>query len=331
MRGFILFYIMVSAVSIGVISCSAPNNNPLDPDNPDNKLYVLQGTVLSDGNYPHVLEDVIVYWNNERISVETDGSGAFLLRCETSKDGWLYFQKPGFAMDSVYIQWGALKTIELKPRLNAVPVASNISLYSVVTNRYTGSGENIPLKYLYFSATVTDADDDIDHVSIRCDEFKINRELQSTNRFYSGSLASYDLATNNFEDIIGKNFQFYATVRSGKTFLVGNAEVKRIINQVVGTISPKSYDTVSVPGLRLNWSRFVPGFSFKYKVQIYTNETPAILVWTKDNISPDSVNTVVDTTLAPNYYFWRVSCVDEFNNVGSSYPASMIVARNPGK
>lgn len=330
MRGFIFLYCTLLVVSIGVVSCNAPRNNPLDSENPDNKRFILHGTVLSDGNYPRVLQDVVVYWNNERVSVATDGTGDFIIRCDASKDGWLYFQKPGFSMDSVYIQWGSQKVIDLREYLNAIPLATNISLYSVVTNRYTGSGENNPQKNLYFSATVTDSDDDIDHVSIRCDEFKINKELQSTNRVYSGSLMSYELVTNNFEDIIGKNFQFYATTTAGKTFLVGSAEVKRIINQVVGTISPKSYDTVSVPGLRLNWSRFVPGFSFKYKVQIYTDETPAILVWTKDNISSDSVNTIVDTTLAPNYYFWRVSCVDEFNNVGSSYPASMIVPKKSG-
>lgn len=231
-----------------------------------------------------------------------------------------YFQKAGFTIDSVYIRWNGNKDILVNERLNAVPVASNLSLYSVVENRYSG-----PLYHLNYSLTVTDADDDIDYVTMRCDQFKITRQLQSTNKLYSGSLSSYDFLNYNFDDIIGAAIQFYATTTSGKTFLVGSAEVKRVINQEIGTISPKNSDTISLPGAVLRWTRFLPGFTFKYKVKIFTDETPAILKWTRDNISADSISIAVDTTLPPYRYYWTISCVDEFKNESSSKPASIIV------
>jgi hypothetical protein len=106
---------------------------------------------------------------------------------------------------------------------------------------------------------------------------------------------------------------------------VGTSEVKRIINEEIGTISPKNSDTVDLPGVVLRWNRFLPGFSFKYKVQIYTDETPAILKWDRENISPDSISIAVDTTLPSYRYYWIISCVDEFRNESSSKPASIIV------
>lgn len=320
MRGFVCFYCLVVFLAICGVSCNAPRNNPLDPGNPDNKLYALQGLVLTDGKNPAVLQDVEVLWNNETLAVTTDAGGSFLLKCDAQMDGWLVFRKQGYSPDSVFVKWGSQKIITLREQLNALPVASDITLYSVVENRYSG-----PLYHLYFSATVNDPDDDINAVSITCDEFNINKALQSTNKLYSGSLSSYDFLNYNFDDIIGKEFKFIATTANGKSFEVGAAEVKRIINQEIATLSPKNSDTVALPGAVLRWTRFLPGFTFKYKVQIYTDETPAILKWSRENISPDSIAIVVDTTLPSYRYYWTISCVDEFHNESSSKPASIFV------
>jgi len=65
----ILLYLL-QLLALLFISCDAPRNNPLDPENPNNKIISIDGTILTDTRDPEPISGVNVYWMNEMISGE---------------------------------------------------------------------------------------------------------------------------------------------------------------------------------------------------------------------------------------------------------------------
>lgn len=306
-------------------SCEAPHSNPLDPDNPANHIYTIQGRVLDAGRSPRPAAGAALHWPAENLHTVTGTDGSFTIQCTKRTDGWLYIEKTGYAADSVAILWGPGKTVSVTPQLNKFPVLDSVYIYSSVRNKYSG-----PDLLLYFEVSVRDDDDDIDTVRIECAPLNISKPLTKvTANYFEARFSDYELELTSFDDIIGKDFNVITIDRRGKLVVVGSSKVIRVINTEITTITPKNSDTLSTNAPFLNWIRFSPGFSFTYTVEIYTDETEPVLRWRKENLSSEEISVTVDTplTVTPenNNFFWVIWCIDQYKNRSRSKPAGFTI------
>lgn len=323
MRNFLYNFIYL-IILFWITGCEAPHENPLDPENPDYGYFKISGVIteLQANNSP--VQKAEIVWQAESIIKETDSNGKFEILCNKNINGWLLISKEGFTSDSVYIDWKNDKVITVQKRLDAIPVLNSLSFYSIVKNKYS-KAENL----LTFEISVTDSDDDIDSIKIKCSDLGINVSLQKqTSKNFSGTFSDADLGLVNFDDVIGKSFEVLAKSGDGTEYYLGKSFIARIIKNQIEVISPINSDTVTNT-ISLKWKRLTPGFNFRYLVEVYTNETEPKLLWSKDSISSEEISIDVDTEITPtadnDQFFWVIWCIDEFNNRSRSKPAGFIV------
>ena len=317
--------IIIFSIILVLDSCNAPHDNPLDPENPDNAIYTIDGTVETTGVISNPINNVQVYWSVDKVYVMTDNNGYFKMGSKELKEGWLYFNKTGYSSDSVLISWGTQKKVSIQERLIDIPVIDSISIYSSIINKYSG-----PEYELTFEVTITDQDDNIDSVFVQCPTLQINKSIQKiSSKYFTEDYSDIDLNLTSFAEIIGKNFDIYAKTSSGKTYYVGSSNVKRIITDEIATISPINEDTLSTNYPVLSWKRFLESFNFSYMLEVYTDEPEPKLLWEKDNVSSDDITITVDTSINTtpdnNKFFWVIWCIDEYGDRSRSKPAGFII------
>lgn len=267
---------------------------------------------------------VKVLWQNQNIIMETNSTGYYSFNNISQNSGWLIFDKEEYFKDSVYIALSIQKSKLVDDKfLSAIPKLDNLVIYTNVENRYP----NDQRYTLFVQASISDVENDIDSVNVRCTALNFNKQLKynSQTRFYE---LSYPYGSKNsspsIDDAIGKNFDIIVKDRLSKTFSVGTSTIKRIIKQEILFDSPANGVTVgSKPVCR--WNRFLPGFNFKYMVQIYTDETIPQLKWEKSNISKDDIEVITDINLPAGDYYWVIWCIDDFQNRARSKPATFNV------
>jgi hypothetical protein len=323
MLRIILAFAFVTA-SLILYSCNAPHENPADPDNPDYSLYYIEGTVYSSEAVSQPIKNVIVSWPSENKSVLTDDKGYFKINCDNIQNGYICFERSGCNGDSIFVNWGSKKTISVSQRLNFIPVLDSIFIYTSIKNKYSQ-----PENQLIVEAYVSDKDNDIDSVSFLCSSLQLTKSLgKLSSHFFEGKFNDYDLNVSSLEEFIGKKID--VTVYSGgKSFLVGNANITRVISSEISTISPKNSDTISTNYPTLTWTRFEPGFDFHYMIEIYTDEPEPKLLWSKDNISSDDIyidcDGKISVTADNDRFFWVIWCIDEYQNRSRSKPAGFVI------
>lgn len=309
-------------LGVAFYSCDAPRSNPLDPQNPNYQLVSLDGHITTKNVSPQPISGVNVLWKPQDIFFTTDASGYFKIDDLPKQNGWLYFQKDGFSNDSTLIQWNTQKNIHVEVSLNSIPRLDSLSIYTTVENRYP----DVQKIRLTIQAKVSDVEGDVDSVFVVCNQLNFSKQLnlgQSTN-LYQNDFSQTDFGLSSMEEAIGKNFNIVVKDKQKRVFNVGSSTIKRIIKEEVLPQSPLNKQIVgSTPTLR--WTRFLPGFNFRYMVQIYTDEVSPVLVWQKDNISKDDIQILSGATLSVGDYFWVVWCIDDFQDRGRSKPASFVV------
>jgi len=105
-------FLLIILAIVGIISCDAPRLNPLDSQNPNNKLGLIDGYVLSSNR--SALEGVKVIWKNQNVFVSTNSQGYFRIENIQMKNGMLIFEKEGLAKDSIYVEWNNQKVKHLQ-------------------------------------------------------------------------------------------------------------------------------------------------------------------------------------------------------------------------
>jgi hypothetical protein len=258
------------------------------------------------------LSGVKIFWKNQNILVATNSSGYYSFSNIPKVDGWLIFEKSGYSKDSIQVKFDNQPTKRNEDvLLNADPISTSLSLYTIVLNEYP----NNQIYQLVIQTNVTDAEGDIDSVHVECNALKFKSILNynPVSRFYENSFSSVSLKIISMDEAIGKDFNIVVKDKKGKKFLVHTTTIKRIIKQEVFPESPVNGQAVgNQPTLR--WIRYLPGFNFKYMIQIYSDQISPILVWQKDNISKDDIEKVVDQSLPLGNYFWVIWCIDDFQN-----------------
>lgn len=317
----LLILFLVSTLSLIITNCEAPRNNPLDPQNENNALVQLSGTVQTE-SVPHMpLSSVIVNWNSGRNITTTNSQGFFYFNNLNSEDGWLYFEKDNYVSDSIFVQWTGQKQVNKIVSLNHRPFVDSINFYSIVEHRY-------PSERRYKAEIVlriADNDNDTDTVFVTNPvlNFSSAMDYNPATKFFLKSLTLSELGIESLNEIIGKDFEILVKDNSGRSFNLGGTNIKRVINEEIQILSPINNDTLtSLPFL--NWKRFLPGFKFTYLAQIYTNEIIPELVWQK-TFSSEEIQYQIDSHIENGDYFWVIWCVDEFFNQSKSKPASFIL------
>ncbi len=327
MRLSVNTYISIAVLLLGLIqlSCDAPRDNPLDPDNTSNKIYSIEGTLLSGEVTPNPVSGASVSWPPENLYTVTDQSGYFNINCTTRVNGWLYFEKTGFTKDSVYVNWNGQKKAAVQPRLNYLPVIDVLDIYSSIKNKYS-----VAEYQLFFDVTLHDPDDDITGVKIENSDLQISKSLTKiTSTYFEGRFSDIELNITAFDEVVGKRFDLKVFTASGDSFQLQGKSIVRIVKDEVIVISPINSDTLTTTTPLLNWTRLTPGFNFSYTIEVYTDETEPVLQWKKENISSEEVFMTVETPLTVslnnNKFFWVIWCIDNYKNKSRSKPAGFVI------
>lgn len=307
---------------VGIYSCEAPRLNPLDPLNPGYQFAVLDGFVKTKATPAQPISDVSVFWKQQKILLKTDATGYFKIDALPKQDGWLYFTKDGFSSDSALVQWNNQKSFHVDIFLYSIPHLDSLALYTSVENRYPDR-QKIRLS---IHAGISDSENDVDSVFVNASQLNFNKKLDynPSTHSYQNLFSQTDLGLQSMDEGIGKVFNIIVKDKQKRIFNIGSSTIKRIIKQEVLPETPSNKQIVgSIPTLR--WTRFLPGFNFRYMVQIYTDEVAPQLVWQKNNISKDDIQVLSGTTLPAGDYFWVIWCIDDFQDRTLSKPASFVV------
>ncbi|MBI5731101.1 MAG: hypothetical protein HY963_08190 [Ignavibacteriales bacterium] len=267
---------------------------------------------------------VKVLWRNQNIIMETNSTGYYSFNNISQNSGWLTFDKEGYFKDSVFVLLSIQKSKLVDDKfLSVIPKLDNLVIYTIVENRYPEDQRYT----LFVQASISDVENDIDSVNVRSTALNFNKQLKYNpqTRFYE---LSYPYGIKNsspsIDDAIGKNFDIIIRNRSGRIFSVGSSTIQRIIKQEILFDSPANGITVG-PKPVCRWNRFLPGFNFKYMIQIYTDETIPQLKWEKQNISKDDIEAIPEITLPAGDYYWVIWCIDDYQNRARSKPATFNV------
>lgn len=304
------------------ISCSAPRDNPLDVNNPDNQVALLDGYVHT-ASLPHSgISNANILFESAGVSAVTDANGYFSFKTIKLVSGWVKISATGYLTDSIYVDLtpGLKKTLD--EYLYFIPVIDSLYFYSTVINRYTVG----PLTSITTKFKITDKDNNIDSVFIYNESLGVRKALgyDLLTKWFTKSLYLSDINTDDIEKVIGKNFSIIVKNTSQKETIIGSSQIKRVINNDITFSSPSGTDTVSSTPT-FSWKRFSAGYTFNYQIEVYTNEIAPTLVSEIDNISSDAISYTCPTTLAQGDYFWVIWVIDEFQNRARSKPASFLV------
>lgn len=303
-------------------SCNAPRNNPLDPENPDNKIGMLEGVVQTVKVPRAPITNAEIFWANEGIITSTDSKGYFSIENIERTDGWLSIKKENYSSDSVYITFNDQKKISENIFLNAIPKINDLYFYSITINKFP-SNQKYNLEII---ADITDEENDIDSVFIENIELNASKQLlyNSSSKVYENSLFLNDLNVTSIDAVIGKEFQITVFDADQKKFVIGKSNIKRIIKEEILTTSPSGRDTVFTLNPFFEWRRFTPGFEFYYLLEIYTDEIQEELVF-ETKINSSEINYQSEVNIGIGEFFWVIWAIDEFNNRTRSKPASFII------
>ncbi|MCW8849998.1 MAG: hypothetical protein OQJ81_08500, partial [Melioribacteraceae bacterium] len=96
------YYIIICLIILS-LSCDAPRNNPLDPENPDNNIATVEGFIRTITVPQTPIENVKVLCINEGLVTKTNSDGYFSFNNIERKDGWIVVEKENYSTDSLFI------------------------------------------------------------------------------------------------------------------------------------------------------------------------------------------------------------------------------------
>ncbi len=304
------------------IQCNAPRENPFDPENPDNDLGEITGTVKTLSVPPAPLDNASVYWATDNVLVKTNKFGKFNICNILPRQGNLVFTKDGYMPDTVSVSWSADGRYDIDVNLNAFPQTDSLIFYTKVVNSFPA----IQDMSLIVSVGITDQDNDIDSIYIQNDYWGLKRQLTYDHsiRLFEDEFIASDLNVGSIRQIVGYTFGVYVKDRYNHTIHLGNGRAIRTILDQITMTSPTANKEVGKNPL-LEWELFEPGFDFQLNIEVYKYDFERTLVWSKSNISSDSTSVLIDQALPEGDYYWWIWCVDPFQNQSRSKPASFTV------
>jgi len=225
-------------------------------------------------------------------------------------------------ISSLFCSCDAPRNNPLDPDSDTKPVVESFSIYSVVRNKYP----SLQTYQIIIEAKVKDVNNIVDSVIIENSYLHLRKHLEFNykTRNYERVFSLPDLNTSEIDEVVGHDFLIKMKDYSFNEYDLGVNDLKRIIKEELRIESPLGSDTVSSTP-RLSWRKFSGKYSYTYKIQIFTAEITPELIYERNGISSDSTSYTIETPLPSQDYFWILWCVDQFNNRGSSKPATFRV------
>ena len=305
-----------------LLSCEAPHNNPLDPENPANKYQYISGEIKSVSIPYAPIADVTVLWPLQSLKTISNHNGTFSLELLDSGPGWLYFNKDDYFSDSLYISWQQGNSNHSEIFLNALPVMQGCEIYSIVENRYP----SLQAEKMQIFIDLDDIDNDIDSVFFHIEILKQTHSLNynTTSKKYERNFSIYELNISSLNQLTGHALYLPVQDIFGHVHIFNLFPIRRVIYDEVLFVSPSGNEvTSSTP--TLVWQPFNPGFSHTYLLEIFTSEITPERIWFSESLSDTISQFTVDVPLLPSEYFWVIWAVDNFGNRTRSKPASFKV------
>ncbi len=317
----LIAFILVSGI-IFLNSCDAPRENPLDPNSSDNQLGSIEGTVQTFSLPYTPIKDVEVFWKPGNKMVYSDSSGNFLVPSVKTENGQLIFRKAGYHNDTVTVDWAGTRKVNEQVNLNKIPTLDSLSIYSIVQN-----SANPPsvMSELVIQTMVKDIDNDIDTVYVINDQlgFMKAMDFDIASKTFLTEITPQELGLTDIEQSIGLEFDFQVRNVLGEISILPGGGVKRIISSQVTGLLPSNGQAISSVPFDLTWDSFHSGYSFRYKIEISTNDGSQV-VFSKDNIPAQDTALTIDSLDAGSYW-WVIWVIDNYNNKNRSIPAAFSV------
>ncbi len=316
-KSLITFLLVSGAILLN--SCDAARENPLDPNSSDNQLGTIEGTVQTFSLPYTPIKDVEVFWNPGNKMVYSDARGNFSVPNVKTENGRLIFRKDGYHNDTIMVDWAGSRKVNEQVNLNKIPSLDSLSIYSIVLN---SSNPPSVMSALVIQTMVKDIDNDIDTVYIINDHLGLMKamDFDIASKMFLTQLTPQELGLTNIEQSIGLIFNFRVRNVLGENSVLPGGGVKRIITNQVSGLLPSNEQVVSSVPFDLSWDRFSSGYSFRYKVEISTNDGSQI-VFSKDSISAQDTSFTIENLDAGSYW-WVIWVIDDFKNKDRSVPAS---------
>ena len=315
---------LLGFLSVYSFSCNASRNNPLDPSNPNYSYVSISGQVQSFSLPYSGIQGASISWLPGNILITSNANGSFLINNIKPIDGKLIIQKDGFLSDTISVSWASNFNQNFQIYLNQIPHLDSISIYTVVVNQFNPPGQSYQL---VINSKISDKDNDLDSVFVQSTDLNFIKPLNFDvlNKIYQSTLTIQDMNISDIEQTIGLNFNIIAKDIFGRTFLVGNEKVTRVIKSAAVIQFPANDTSVSAAP-KLMWQRFNSGYPFTYMIQVYTNDfANSQLVFQAANVSSDSISYQITTPLAVKNYYWVIWIIDQFQNRSRSLPATFLV------
>jgi hypothetical protein len=305
------------------ITCTAPHKNPLDPMSSNPHWASLSGRVQTVRVPPTAIAGVKVTWQPAQQYTFTDEEGYYHFERPLQSDGLLIFEKEGYRIVEIPVEWSANASVTKNAFLNANPQLQDFSLFSIVTNYYE---PRQPTYELVARAQLGDAESDIDSVYIECASLALKAYLQYDilEKVFERSFSASDLQLISLRQAVGHDIDLCVIDRFGYKFNLAQEQLARVITDEIEIDSPNNSESVD-EYVTLKWLHFDPGFKFTFHAKINTDDdfTPD-LVWEQKEIPADS-DSVIAHIQNSSDYVWEIWCVDEFNNRARSKQGSFRV------
>ncbi len=317
----LIVFLLFSGI-IFLNSCDAPRENPLDPNSSDNQLGTIEGTVQTFSLPYTPIKDVEVFWKPGNRMVYTDADGNFSVPNVKTENGQLIFRKADYYNDTIMVDWTGSRKVNEQVNLNKLPTLDSLSIYSIVLN-----SANPPsvMSELVIHTMVKDIDNDIDTVYVINDQLGLMKamDFDIASKTFLTELTPQEMGLTDIAQSIGLEFDFRVRNVLGEISVLHGTGVKRIIKDQVTGLLPSNEQVIKAVPFDLSWNRYLPGYSFRYKIQIFTNDGSQ-LVLNEDNVSAQDTVYTVNSIDAGNYW-WVIWVIDDFNNQDRSLQAAFSV------
>lgn len=322
MKKDLIILLIIIAFAKFFVSCDAPRNNPLDPENPQNDIGSIEGIVRTIKVPQSPIDSAKIIWLNDGIIEFTDDEGYFRFDNIGKKSGYLTIEKEGYLTDTILISFNAKTSIQQNIFLNSASKLNQLLFYSITINKF-------PSEQLYsldIKADLYDEENDIDSVYFENEDLNISKKLSYNfeSKYYENRITPNDLNAQSIDVVIGKEFSISVYNSDSIRYEVGKSIIKRIIKEEIIPTAPLGRDTIETNSPFIEWRKFTPGFDFKYLLQIYTDELEEELVWERE-LTSDKIQHSVDSQLPSGDYFWVIWAIDEFENRTRSKPSTFII------
>lgn len=308
-----------------LFGCAPEHENPFDPESAffsDNGF--LTGTVQTYYPPHNGLSNVTLTLTPGNWSVRSNQSGGFKFMGIPAGGYVLTAHHDIYSTDSTAVSISRLDTTNVTVQLIGLPVFSGAANHT----RFYDQWWPDPQYEIHFQVKVQDADGpaDVDSVFVEIPRYAIHQPMifNPTEDYYERTIFEVDLDTTTISELSGTPIYFHAKDLAGKENTSSALYISRIIDETPIPLTPVDGDTTALDPL-LHWAPQDYRFPVTQYLHLYRtiNSVPT-LVWESGPLISYAESDSVETTLVPGLYYWTITAVDEYGNLGRSKEARFI-------